>query len=137
MLEFSVEMRGLARGVERQAKKLVRDLGAAMIASLVVRTPVGGPPTSPRDPHPGLARSNWTLTTGGAPSAAIREPEDAAQTVARAQSQRPGDEVTISNFVPYIGALNDGSSTQAPAGFVESALEEALVEVAQAEILVE
>ena len=31
-------------------------------------------------------------------------------------------QILISNNLPYINALNDGSSKQAPAGFVDSAL---------------
>lgn len=31
-------------------------------------------------------------------------------------------DIYIENNLPYIGKLNDGSSTQAPAGFVESAI---------------
>lgn len=37
----------------------------------------------------------------------------------------------VSNNVPYIGALNDGHSQQAPAGFVQAGVLKAIREVAQ------
>jgi hypothetical protein len=35
--------------------------------------------------------------------------------------KRPGDVIHLQNWVPYIQRLNDGSSAQAPAGFIERA----------------
>jgi hypothetical protein len=35
--------------------------------------------------------------------------------------KQPGQPIYITNNLPYIGQLNDGSSTQAPGGFVERA----------------
>lgn len=40
--------------------------------------------------------------------------------------ESPGPQTHIRNDVPYVGRLNDGGSAQAPAGFVERALSEAL-----------
>lgn len=36
-------------------------------------------------------------------------------------TKQPGQQIFIGNALPYIRKLNDGSSTQAPAGFVERA----------------
>lgn len=38
------------------------------------------------------------------------------------ESCQPGDVVFIANNLPYIQRLNEGSSTQAPAGFVDAAV---------------
>lgn len=37
------------------------------------------------------------------------------------KQKKPGQSIVISNNLPYIRVLNDGSSTQEPAGFVERA----------------
>lgn len=48
----------------------------------------------------------------------------AALTDARAELARkkPGQPIYLSNLVDYIKKLNDGSSAQAPAGFIEAAI---------------
>lgn len=50
----------------------------------------------------------------------------ARETIDRAEQDlktvKPGQTVYISNVLQYIGFLNDGSSRQAPAGFVERAV---------------
>lgn len=139
LTEFAEDMQVTARIVERSSRRVVKQIAYEILAELVARTPVGGPPTSPHDPHPGLARSNWSVRVGdgGGGAASIRKPEPADATLARAQSVAAGDVLTISNPVPYIGELNSGSSTQAPSGFVETAVETGAAGLAKIEILVE
>lgn len=50
-------------------------------------------------------------------------------------SRKPGDRINISNLTPYIGLLNQGSSQQAPAMFVESAIERARQRVRKIKVL--
>lgn len=85
----------------------------------------------------GKARSNW-LVTLQRPANTVREPfapgerlglsETANANAAKAaakrviDSQRSGQSIIIQNNVPYIRALNDGSSQQAPRNFVEQAV---------------
>lgn len=78
----------------------------------------------------GLARSNW-LVRRGSPDLSERAPRSTSETVGealRVLAGRPtaeGEEVIIANGgdkVPYLMLLDQGSSQQAPAGFVRAAV---------------
>ena len=43
-----------------------------------------------------------------------------------AQALKPGQDVYMTNNLPYIGWLNDGYSTQAPARFIQTAIARAI-----------
>jgi hypothetical protein len=45
-----------------------------------------------------------------------------AQAEQQYKLKKPGEQIHITNNAPYIRQLNDGSSKQAPAGFVERAI---------------
>ncbi len=124
--EFSRRMKAHGRKVEANANALVRRVALAVDTTVVLATPV----------DTGRARSNWQASIGGPASGArdayapgtagstaganSREAIDQAKSVIA--SQRPGQAVHITNNLPYIGKLNEGSSAQAPAGFVETAV---------------
>lgn len=137
LTDFAADMARTAKVVERQARIIIRDVAASIVAELVARTPVGGPPTSPHDPHPRLARSNWSARPGDNEAVNLRQPEDAAATIARARAAPPADTYTISNPTPYLSRLNEGSSTQAPAGFIEAGIADGAARVPDVNILVE
>ncbi len=119
----------LARGdaVERNSRLALQFAAQAVHRTLILRTPVGGPPTSPNDPHPGLARSNWRIFRGEV-AAGLGIVPAVQLGVAIANGTRAigaltvDDIVTITNSVPYIDKLNAGSSSQAPANFVDEAI---------------
>jgi hypothetical protein len=77
----------------------------------------------------GWARANWVPSIGSpvsSPSGTRENVSPALQqaglaTVAVGYKLSAG-QVFISNNVPYIGALNGGSSPQAPAGFVQDSI---------------
>jgi len=85
----------------------------------------------------GWAAANWIPSVGGSgggSSAAKGDPGSArASQKAGISEIRSGSKKTrnifIANNVPYIGRLNAGSSNQAPAGFVESAIARAVASV--------
>ena len=95
---------------------VVRKIAFDVFSSVVKRTPV----------DTGRARASWTLavnrvdlsTAPVGSSTTIASPEAALGPV------KFGDTVYISNNLPYIVPLNNGSSTQAPEGFVQMAVEE-------------
>lgn len=73
------------------------------------------------------ARSNWT-TTINTVSTTQREADQAAKSNAEieavvSQTISIDDTIYIANNLPYIERLNDGYSAQAPAGFVEEAVQ--------------
>lgn len=123
---FAARLSLLARNVEDNARGGLRRIVKAIHLELVVSTPVGGPPTSPNDPHPGLARSNWQVLPGSQSAKSVQPETGEGQALAEGQLQADvldADGVaTISNPVEYINLLNDGSSTQAPALFAQKAI---------------
>jgi len=91
----------------------------------------------------GFARSGWTPGVGSPIADASRRPADeaAARSVARSRGEvnkskalalARAYKVTqgpafLSNATPYIVALNEGSSAQAPAKFIDRSIEIAVV----------
>jgi hypothetical protein len=113
----------LSNRVEKNANKIVQKAATAAIETLVEATPVDR----------GDAVSNWRAGKNYAPVGRIpahvpgRKGSTAeanqevslreAQTVINAR--KTGDTIYLVNNVPYIGRLNSGWSSQAPAGFIE------------------
>lgn len=100
------------RGVRAQQVLL-----AETVAELMKATPVAGhrkrePIRSSRPAHVGgRAAAGWDVSINGAgPS---------GDPVGAITALKPGDTASIVNSAPEIVALNAGSSSQAPAGFVE------------------
>ena len=123
---FAARLSLLARNVVDNSRGGLRRIVKAIHLELVVSTPVGGPPTSPNDPHPGLARSNWQVLPGTGTAKTVLPEVGEGQALAEGQTRADVLDVdgvaTISNPVEYINLLNDGSSTQAPAGFAQKAI---------------
>lgn len=108
-------MQSLNQFTEKHVKILTLDVTANLIED------------TPRDT--GWARSNWVPSIGRSFDSTVGSPEAVDQ--AR-QQQGVAEVITsyvlrkgvvyVSNNVDYILPLNDGSSKQAPAGFVQSAV---------------
>lgn len=93
-------------------EKKIRTTVLAVDAALVMNTPV----------DTGRARSNW-IASLNAPSVAMVEPGQKPDTGAAVASFKVTDTAYIANNLPYIRRLNEGHSQQAPAGFVEMAVQ--------------
>lgn len=141
--DFVKRMGRLGAVVEENADKTVRKAVIAVDRTVVMATPV----------DKGRARSNWVAeldtafsgevepyapgeggSTGGANS------EAAMAQAARVAASYDGDqnsEVHITNNLPYIQALNDGHSAQAPADFVREAVQAGVSVVNGARLLEE
>lgn len=130
--EFSRRMVVRAGRISGNTTRLVRRTALAVDAVLVSETPV----------DTGRAKSNWlvSLNTSLRESAEAYVPGHDGQTAA-ANEQAALDQaeavishytsglgmsIHITNNLPYIGELNNGSSHQAPAGFVEDGIAEAV-----------
>lgn len=112
-------MAGLDQLCEGEVIRLVLDLHE----SLVLNTPV----------DTGWARANWVPTIG-IPYEGGKAPNQTPQGVALARAQQEQalagilsyriaeGVIWLSNNVPYIEFLNEGSSQQAPAGFVQTVI---------------
>lgn len=70
-------------------------------------------------PVPGAIPPFFVGSKGSTAAASIAAARDAA--MRRLAGKKPGESIFISNCAPYIVELNDGSSRQEPAGFVERA----------------
>lgn len=140
LAQFSRNIRSLGSRIENSGTRLVKATSIRALRSLVDNTPV----------DKGVARSNWRVGIGAPTRVVIgayapgrklgigeRTNASAAISAGRARinsikSTSRGLEtaIYISNAVPYIGDLNNGSSKQVGAGFVERALLEASLEIA-------
>lgn len=138
LFSFARKMRFRANEADRNVNRTVQRVGIAAHQTVAIGTPV----------DTGQARSNWFVTLG-APSGDTRPPffpgEQGSTGAANVQAvlaegrgiigqRKPGVDLWISNNLPYIGKLNEGSSAQAPAMFVQAAVAEAARVVANATI---
>ncbi len=128
-------LRGLALRVGMNLEKAVEDVAVAVLDKVVH--------TTPHDT--GQARANWQVTVRAArpPTTPLigKLDYDGDATVAEGTAKirgtpRPdGHVVFITNALPYIQALNEGHSQQAPAGFVELAVQAGAVEAERIRVL--
>jgi len=114
-------LRRLGDRIVDRADELTRRVALAVLSEVVVSTPV----------DTGRARGNWLVGLGGPDEPGLDEQRANADRSGqrairrgseRIRDRRPGQQIFVSNNVPYIGRLNDGSSAQAPAGFVPDAV---------------
>lgn len=121
------QIRAIMAELERLVARTMASLALNVHSELVVSTPV----------DTGWARANWVPSVGVPfeETAGTREQAQAGsvnQGPSSAGSARvlgytlDQGTIFISNNVPYIVFLNDGSSAQAPAGFVQAAVEKGL-----------
>lgn len=140
--QFANRMRKRAADIEPAVDEVLRKVAVVANQTVIMATPV----------DTGRARANWQvsintpiteqLATVPIPAGKrgrkkrVRESAQAAMDRNKAviQSYR-GGEIILQNNVPYIGALNAGSSAQAAAGFVERALMAAARAVSRSKVL--
>lgn len=112
------EARKLTRTLERATDHTVRKLVLDVTADLIEQTPV----------DTGWARANWVPTIGRSHDTPVGDRERVDRSVQGqgiatiATQPLLGSVIFITNNVPYIEALNEGHSPQAPAGYVEDIL---------------
>ena len=120
----------IVRLLQNISSDIVRDLVVEATANIQEETPV----------DTGWAQNNWVPQIGSPfrGTAGTREEADegiisSAQTTAGLSSVLTYDvsqgRAFLSNNVPYILPLNEGSSMQAPAGFIHSGLDQAIATV--------
>lgn len=124
-----VSLRDFAKRMDDRADKIVEtankksiDVATAILRRLTFVTPV----------DTAKAISNWQIGIGSPVQADIGPYVFGQRTasgtaayqagVSKLAMKKPGETIYISNLVPYIRQLNEGSSKQAPAGFVEQAV---------------
>ena len=120
---LTVRMKKVAGNLDRQTARLLSLVTTAVGTNLVTDTPV----------DTGFARGNWRPSINApllSPQSALDPTGGAtiAKIAAIGKVARPGDVVIITNNTPYIGSLNAGSSPQAPAGYISSAVSKGLAQ---------
>lgn len=136
--DFAKRIKVIADDVEQNADKLVNRVALVVDQTVVMATPV----------DTGRARANWVAEIGGPAEGVVEEfvagikgstsGENARNAIAQAEakiaSRKPGQDVHITNNLAYIQALNDGHSAQAPANFVEQAIQIGVAAVKKAKL---
>lgn len=106
-----------ARNVESNSNKNIIRLAVIIDQVVTVGTPV----------DTGRARANWQATIGEETFDELDEVDPSgAATIAKAQavleSRKSEQTIHLTNNVKYVPRLNEGWSAQAPAGFVQEAV---------------
>jgi hypothetical protein len=124
--QFNSRMRRLAKNTATNLTAKVNKIALQVLLNILQSTPV----------DTGMAISNWILSLSdpsdeqippyspGSKGSTRQRNIGAAYNTAQAgiQDRTPKQIIYITNSLPYIGLLNDGSSSQAPSGFVQSAV---------------
>ena len=141
LLEFSRRIALIGTGVVEEADRLVRTVALLADQTVVLRTPV----------DKGRARSNWSVALDAPPRTQIEAyapgqqgstgAANAQAALAQGAAAISGysgwrnSSINISNNLPYINRLNQGWSSQAPAGFVEAAVQTSVRAVKRARLI--
>lgn len=121
--QFAVRMRGQAAKIPDRADQITRQVALAADRTVVLATPV----------DTGRARANWQATLGAPAVGTVDSAPGKRASVGAATSRNgqviagykggPDAAIFLTNNLPYIVPLNNGHSKQAPAGFVERAVD--------------
>lgn len=126
LLKLAERLEAKAGALDEDASALCAKVVETIVTDLVYVTPV----------DESTALSNWQVSVGSPAQAPIpayfpgeggsTQAMSAQEAIAAARREllkkKPGQSVYISNVLRYIDVLNQGSSSQEPAGFVERAV---------------
>lgn len=132
MDEFKFDLKKFSDKVGVNFQTVLKRTALSIFSSIIQRTPV----------DTGVARASWVIGVNAA-AAPANLPKDtklskatAGQTstarAAKLEIPNPFSVVVISNYLPYINVLENGSSSQAPQGMVRLALAEEVLRLSAA-----
>lgn len=121
------QIRVVIGAVEQFTEGLIKRLTLDIVAELVKAPSEGGTPIdtgwASSNWFPGLSRSRREADVLDPDSGDVAEAQAFQNAgIAKVLAYKLGRPVHITNNVKYIGALNGGSSKQAPKGFVQAAI---------------
>lgn len=127
LAQFARSIRKRAVGVEPAVSDVLRRVALVANQAIVMATPV----------DTGRARANWQVSIDTEITTETGSTNFQAQMAANQNTIKSykNGALIIQNNVPYISKLNAGSSAQAPAGFVQRALQAAARAVAKAKVV--
>lgn len=112
MSNFNADLARFIKKTDLAADVVVRKVALQVYAGVTKKTPV----------DTGRARANWNMSVG---SVDYSVDEEATKVQRPALKKGDGEKaIYITNNLPYIQVLEEGSSTQAPNGMVEVTLNE-------------
>ena len=137
--------------VTKVHNNLVRTTGVRFLGNVSLANPVGNPDLWKinqgkkrgdkgyvgADYTGGRSRANWNIAVNrvdDTTTESIEAPDYNIIGMNVTSSYKQGDTIYVSNNLPYMAALNDGHSTQAPENFVEKNLDLAIRQAQAAEI---
>lgn len=126
LLDLADSLNKKAKQVATAASDLAIGTALTIVGDLAVKTPVdtskaisnwqvalNSPPNNTIAPHyPGSDGSTFSASAG----------ETLLKAKMTLKNKKSGNDIYITNNLPYIKKLNDGSSKQEPAGFAERAI---------------
>lgn len=140
---FAKRMNRIAVQVESNVEEAVKDCAEAVTRTVIEATPA----------DTGKAKSNWIVAldvpasteksafipgfVGSTAEANSQAAIGLGMEVIQKYKVSQNRSINITNSLPYIGALNDGHSTQAPAAFVRIAVLSGLATVRKAKVIKE
>ncbi|MEM7444293.1 MAG: HK97 gp10 family phage protein [Pseudomonadota bacterium] len=121
--DFSAQLDAFEASVKEAHAEQLRRVSLDLLTRLVERSPVKS----------GRFKGNWMVSSSRpALVASDRVDPDGRATIARRaaalRNVKPFDTVCITNATPYAAEVEEGSSTQAPAGIVQTAVADILGE---------
>lgn len=127
---FATNMQRMAAQVPQNIVRMQREIALDVVEHVSQGTPVDS----------GQASGNWKTRigspeTGYDPGPSAGPPKSYAEAQAALANLQHGQDVYITNNVPYIGLLNAGYSQQAPSLFVETAIVSAIAAIGRYNIV--
>jgi len=133
-MSFALDITKFAKKVDVNLEKVVKTVVINLGTKVIQRNPVGdwtlwNPPKKPIGYVGGRSRSNWHYGFGTMPSKIIDTIDATGGTAITAITNGVNNSPVagihwITNSLPYIVPLEDGSSRQAPAGMVKISIAE-------------
>lgn len=102
-MSFSDDLRKFAKKTNQSIDKTIRAATTSIFTAIVLRTPV----------DTGRARANWNYSTTS-PDESVTD-----STTYKPIKTKPGLKHILTNNLPYIEVLENGSSKKAPSGMVK------------------
>lgn len=118
-MSFAIDLEKFTEAVEKNHNTVMKKVSFDMAKKIIKRTPV----------DTGRAKANWHVELNNQKTFARDETDKTgasttAEVMARISKTKIGDSVFITNNLPYIEALENGHSDQAPAGMVKVTIAE-------------
>ena len=114
---FDLDIPALAKSIKQDADTIQRKIALEIFSLLLSKTPM----------DTGRARAGWSVDTRHGSYVPPKDESgygfDRSMVVTAAMIPKGADLICIYNNVGYIVLLNEGTSTQAPAMFVETAVD--------------